>query len=243
MNREEFIRQLERLLINVPESDRLDAIAYYNDYFDDAGAENEQQVILELGSPEKVAEKIKEELDITRYEERKDYLEPQQNVDSQTNSQSQSYNHTQGNNSSYTYENYTTGANYHSTEKKKPNWALIILIIVTFPLWIGVVAGLFGALMGVFGALIGVICALFGSSFGLVFGGIGIMIGGIVTIAAAPIEGVITLGVGAILTAIGLLIFLLFAWIAFKWLPLLIKAIIGLIKKLFHKNEEGGNEI
>ena len=35
MNRVEFMQQLERLLCDIPQSDRLDAIAYYNDYFDE----------------------------------------------------------------------------------------------------------------------------------------------------------------------------------------------------------------
>ena len=56
------MRQLERLLGDIPESDRQDAIAYYQDYFDEAGPENEAQVIRELGSPEKVAATIKEDL-------------------------------------------------------------------------------------------------------------------------------------------------------------------------------------
>ena len=249
MNRDEFLRQLERLLINVPENDRLDAIAYYNDYFDDAGVENEEKVILELGSPEKVAEKIKDDLGTIEYEEPKDYLEPQgynrsQDYDnSQEQSYSQEYSSSQENTSSYAYENYTSAPNNYPVEKKKKPWALIIIILIlTFPLWIGIVGGLFGALMGLIGALIGVICALMGSGFGLVFGGFGTMIGGISVLAAAPLEGVITIGVGAILTAIGLLLFLLFAWITFQWIPLLCKAIAGLFRRLFHK-EEGGNEI
>ena len=32
---------------------------YYNDYFDDAGSENEEKVIEELGSPAKLAETIR----------------------------------------------------------------------------------------------------------------------------------------------------------------------------------------
>ena len=50
---------LSRLLQDIPEEDRIDALKYYNDYFDDAGSENEQNVIEELESPEKVAMKIK----------------------------------------------------------------------------------------------------------------------------------------------------------------------------------------
>ncbi len=37
----------------------MDALNYYNDYFDDAGAENEKNVIDELESPEKVAMRSK----------------------------------------------------------------------------------------------------------------------------------------------------------------------------------------
>ena len=59
MNRIEFMETLSRLLLDIPEEDRIDALKYYNDYFDDAGSENEQNVIEELESPEKVAMKIK----------------------------------------------------------------------------------------------------------------------------------------------------------------------------------------
>lgn len=53
MNRVEFMETLSRLLQDIPEEDRIDALKYYNDYFDDAGSENEQNVIEELESPEK----------------------------------------------------------------------------------------------------------------------------------------------------------------------------------------------
>ena len=49
MRREEFMRELEYLLRDIPANEREDALAYYENYFDEAGAENEQQVIKELG--------------------------------------------------------------------------------------------------------------------------------------------------------------------------------------------------
>ena len=52
MNRVEFMETLSRLLQDIPEEDRIDALKYYNDYFDDAGTENEQNLIEELESPE-----------------------------------------------------------------------------------------------------------------------------------------------------------------------------------------------
>ena len=50
MNRIEFMEELSGLLQDIPEEDRMDALNYYNDYFDDAGAENEKNVIDELES-------------------------------------------------------------------------------------------------------------------------------------------------------------------------------------------------
>ena len=70
MNRVEFMKQLERLLGDIPENDRLDAIAYYNDYFYEAGVENEAQVIRELGSPGKVAAIIKADLNANQEEKK-----------------------------------------------------------------------------------------------------------------------------------------------------------------------------
>ena len=62
MSRTEFMNQLKNLLWDIPECEREEALNYYEDYFDDAGAENEAQIIASLGSPEKVAAIIKEGL-------------------------------------------------------------------------------------------------------------------------------------------------------------------------------------
>ncbi|MCM1191761.1 MAG: DUF1700 domain-containing protein [Butyrivibrio sp.] len=62
MNRTEFMNQLETLFQNISDAEREEALQYYNDYFDDAGAENEQSVIEALGNPARVAENIRREL-------------------------------------------------------------------------------------------------------------------------------------------------------------------------------------
>ncbi len=62
MNKIDFMRQLERLLQNISEQERQEALQYYGDYFDDAGPENEQAVIEALGNPARVAENIKRDL-------------------------------------------------------------------------------------------------------------------------------------------------------------------------------------
>ena len=62
MNRAQFMEQLKRLLSDISETERDEALDYYESYFDDAGQENEAAVIRELGSPGKVAAIIKADL-------------------------------------------------------------------------------------------------------------------------------------------------------------------------------------
>ena len=59
MNRSEFFKKLEQALSRVSEEERIAALDYYNEYFDDAGEENEQKVIEELGSPAQIAARIR----------------------------------------------------------------------------------------------------------------------------------------------------------------------------------------
>ena len=59
MNKDIFLRDLGRFLSDIPQDEREQALKYYEDYFEDAGPENEQQVIQELGSPVELAKQIK----------------------------------------------------------------------------------------------------------------------------------------------------------------------------------------
>ena len=63
MTKEQFLFQLEQLLLDLPQEEREEAIAYYREYFNDAGSEDEASIIEELGTPEKVAASIREGLD------------------------------------------------------------------------------------------------------------------------------------------------------------------------------------
>ncbi|MEG2165630.1 MAG: DUF1700 domain-containing protein, partial [Ruthenibacterium sp.] len=59
MNRTEFLAALAAKLVDVTDDEREEAIQYYNEYLDEAGSENEESAIAELGTPEKVANIIR----------------------------------------------------------------------------------------------------------------------------------------------------------------------------------------
>ena len=48
MNRVEYMTRLASMLQDIPVEERQEAMKYYNDYFDEAGEENEEKVAAEL---------------------------------------------------------------------------------------------------------------------------------------------------------------------------------------------------
>lgn len=59
MKKEEFLRELEYLLSDLPDEEREEAVGYYRDYLDEAGQPDEEELIGRLGSPEKTAAEIR----------------------------------------------------------------------------------------------------------------------------------------------------------------------------------------
>ena len=58
MNKDEYLKELRKNLKILKQSDRDEAIEFYEEYFDEAGVENEAKVIEELGEPKALAKKI-----------------------------------------------------------------------------------------------------------------------------------------------------------------------------------------
>lgn len=60
MSKNEYLAMLTAHLAGLDEQEKENALQYYAEYFADAGAENEQEVILQLGTPQALAEEIKQ---------------------------------------------------------------------------------------------------------------------------------------------------------------------------------------
>lgn len=278
MTKYEFLGDLSRLLKDLPEEERKQALHYYEDYFADAGEDNEQEVLNELGSPENIAELIKADSpdEITYGDGASTHAtaplqpykaaEPEhsENVsgnasdvtpDSTQNDRSQSDNnwhsmtgdpsgnqHMNGDSSGNQQSNtgYTNGSASHSNASGAnqstcsrssglfsgmDNTNLIIMIIVlvvTSPIWGSALLGIASFLLGLLGALVGIFAAL-------VLGGGGSAISGIVAIVAGFIalfaghaaSGVLTIGVGCLLFSLGSAFCYLGVFLAIRLIPLL----------------------
>ena len=58
MTRTEYLNQLETYLMKLPQADRIEAMDYFKELFDDAGPEGEEELMASLGSPKEAAHDI-----------------------------------------------------------------------------------------------------------------------------------------------------------------------------------------
>lgn len=222
MNKEQYMKELDSLLRNIPESERREALSYYEEYFDDAGTENEQQVIEELGQPSKVAANIKEGLRGTI---------GYQNMG--TNYQNSGFQHIET-------QNVYTGVP-EQKNNELPAWAIVLIVIgciILSPVIIGAAGTVVGTLFSVIVGIIGLIIGLGAAGVGLVVGAIALVSLGISLIMTSGYAAMLLIGVGLLLAAIGILMILATVWLCGWALPTFIKWIIKLCKMPFEKKQD-----
>lgn len=260
MNRAEFMGRLAALLQDVPPAEREEALQYYNDYFDDAGEGNEQGVIAALGSPEELAKSIKAGLadggnggEFTE----SGFQNYSQGNKNQIMSTDQPSNGAQtGGFQGEAYgaygqqgENASNAGGYGPQEAmngKQPRKQMsggqialiIVLAVLTSPIWIGVLAGFFGGAVGILGGLLGIFVAFLTVGVVLTVVGVALVIAGIVAIFAAPLGGLTLVGGGLIMTAVGLVFVWLMVLVVGKAIPALIRGLVNLCSRLFHRGGE-----
>ncbi|CEP80921.1 DUF1700 domain-containing protein [Paraclostridium sordellii] len=64
MNKKEFLKELNKKLKHLPENERIDAVKYYEEYFEDAQINEDIDVLCELSTPSEIASQILSEYSI-----------------------------------------------------------------------------------------------------------------------------------------------------------------------------------
>ncbi|MCL1696475.1 DUF1700 domain-containing protein [Lysinibacillus sp. BPa_S21] len=190
MNRASFLKKLRGKLQRLPAHEIDAALAYYEEYFDEAGEENEQRVIQQLGSPSHVASQIMA-----------DYALKDLEVTST------------------------------STKKNVSAIWLIILAILSAPLSLPLLVVAI-ALIFSFGAVIfSVIIAIIATMLGIFFGGIVALISGFFILTQHWQTAILFMGVGFIVTGLGILLFPIVA----RLIKTIVVVCVEALGKLFHK--------
>ena len=251
MSRAEFMRELESLLLDVSLEERTEALTYYEDYFEDAGPDMEQQIIRELGTPAEVAAVIKADLSGTKtdgeytehgyqdnvlsrgkYEIKAKPQAQGEDTDGRDNEAGQTKEDTGRQQYSHSEQagRYTSD---HDTRKQSRVIMIILICIFALPVGLPLIITAFAL---AFSAVM-TIGALFLTFF---LGGAAIVIGGLVSAGVGitqmfidPAVGCIVLGIGLILLGIGFLMIMFSLWVCIRVLPAFVKWIAGLCSKAF----------
>ncbi len=234
MNRSEFMARLEKLLTGISEEERSEALQYYEDYFDDAGPANEQKVIQELGSPEKVAATIRAGME---------------------DNGAQSGEFTENGYVDDRFEEKETpvtrkdqGVHEEQSERKtdKP-WTsrilklvLVIAIIAACPFLIPIAVVVVIAVLVIIAVAFGFFAVLVVLSAAVAFLGVMVIIAGITQIGAMLPSALATVGAGLLLLAVGLIAVAATVKLCIVMYPALFRMIVNACRKLIYGRRKSG---
>lgn len=214
MNRAQFMEQLEKLLSDISEEKRQEALDYYESYFDDAGEDQEANVIRELGSPGKVAAIIKADLressqnygEYTENGFQDDRVKEDMQMPEQRGSRAE--------------------RGYHAERKGSNAGVILVLILLVFisPL-------IKGAVGGVLGFIVALALLPFLIVFGIGAAVVGLFAAGIAVIGAG-------IGVGLLILALALVGLVFLVWAATKVLPAILRKFIDFCSRLVNRGSK-----
>lgn len=224
------MQELEKLLADISETERQDALDFYNSYFDDAGAENEASVLRELGSPEKVAAIIKADLKGSAggYE----YGEYTEHgyEDARTKERGQMPERYE--------EESGTGKRFF----RKGNQAVLILAVI---LLVFISPFVKGAVGGILTFAVGILLLPFWLIVGLGIGAMALLVGGIAAVVAGAGllavmtgTGIMTIGIGCLMIALAILMILGLISIAVRIVPKWFRKITDFFNRVLYRKRK-----
>lgn len=209
MNAYEYLQALRAALAVLPDDEIDSAMRYYEDYFLDAGDENAEKVIKQLGPPEQVAEAIlRDYTGVARRRPERFEEEKAQTVDG-----------------------VPLGRDGKPLTRKKGinPWMLaciVLLALIFGPVAITVIGAIIVAVVGL---IVGVAACVVAVPAATLIGG-GALVLFSFLLWATPASALATLGAGLAVGAVGLLLVLLVIKLCILFVPPIIRGLVALIR-------------
>lgn len=241
MNRDEFMKELEYLLSDIPDEEKADAIEYYRDYLEEAGPDNEEKAIQEFGSPERVAAIIRSDISGNLEEggEFTDHGYEDERFKDPNYQMAERYDLPEPSQFEKGFEKAEKGGerrekNLGGGGKAVKICLWIILIIVASPILIGIGSGIVGILAGLFACVLGLLAALGAITLAFLVAGIVLVFGGIIVMVMHPMSGILVLGLGILFFGFGILGIAACSVFYGSFFPFLFRSVINAISSLIH---------
>ena len=123
-----------------------------------------------------------------------------------------------------------------TASKTRRNILIAVLIVLTFPLWVGVAGMLFGILVAGFFVLFGLALAAVAIAGAFLVAGFALLGVGIAKLFTGfPAIGLIIVAISMFMLAIAVLGIIVIVWVAGSVLPKALRAVVRLCKKPFQK--------
>lgn len=209
MNAYEYLQALRAALAVLPDDEIDSAMRYYEDYFLDAGDENAEKVIKQLGPPEQVAEAIlRDYTGVARRRPERFEEEKAQTVDG-----------------------VPLGRDGKPLTRKKGinPWMLaciVLLALIFGPIAVAVIGAIIVAAVGL---IVGVAACVVAVPAATLIGG-GALVLFSFLLWATPASALATLGAGLVVGAVGLLLVLLVIKLCILFVPPIIRGLVALIR-------------
>lgn len=209
MNAYEYLQALRAALAVLPDDEIDSAMRYYEDYFLDAGDENAEKVIEQLGPPEQVAEAIlRDYTGVARRRPERFEEEKAQTVDG-----------------------VPLGRDGKPLTRKKGinPWMLaciVLLALIFGPIAVAVIGAIIVAVVGL---VIGIAACVVAVPAATLIGG-GALVLFSFLLWATPASALATLGAGLVVGAVGLLLVLLVIKLCILFVPPIIRGLVALIR-------------
>lgn len=209
MNAYEYLQALRAALAVLPDDEIDSAMRYYEDYFLDAGDENAEKVIEQLGPPEQVAEAIlRDYTGVARRRPERFEEEKAQTVDG-----------------------VPLGRDGKPLTRKKGinPWMLaciVLLALIFGPIAVAVIGAIIVAAVGL---IVGVAACVVAVPAATLIGG-GALVLFSFLLWATPASALATLGAGLAVGAVGLLLVLLVIKLCILFVPPIIRGLVALIR-------------
>ena len=233
MNRDEFMRELEYLLQDIPEKEKADAIEYYRDYLEEAGPEHEEEVIREFGSPERIASIIRSDIS-GDLEDGGEFTEKGYQDERFKDPNYQMAKRFDLPEVSDYKEKHERKSGSSRSGRRRTIVLWIILIIVASPLLSGIGGILAGLVSGLFGLLVGAVVAVGAITVAFLAAGVAMVPAGFVSMAIHPLSGILLLGLGILFLGLGLLALAGSGVFYGKFLPFLFRSCMNAVSRIFH---------
>lgn len=267
MDRAEFLNRLEAQLLDVPQAEREEALQYYEDYLNDAGDAGDFDILQELGTPEEVADSIRNGLrqDSSAAGERSGQADENWQDSSRTGQLGDSGYFSEngyvdrepqkeelqrvkqpacGDRSDADWQSTDSDAEDDSSAARRrlPSvWLWILLIVFAAPVVLPIVFGLLVAAISVLFALFITGIALLVCGIVCTGAGIWALIQAFTQIVAWPAAAMIGIGISLAAIGIGVLVTLLMGWLIGKVVPTGVRALCNCLHRIVTR--KGGRAV